>query len=268
MLQPGRSRQLATICSGQAIGGIEELVAIMPDTNLQQIGDPRQARPRWEPAFNLPGFVLGFGALLIVIHAVRTLLLTPLQDAWAIILFGFIPARYGLNAADFPVQSAQMWTPLSYSLLHADWTHLLVNLLWLAAFASPLVRRIGTARAMLLAAIASLGGAGLHFMFFANDDLPVIGASAIVSGCMGAAARFAFQPGKRGGLNIDGPARTLVQSFADKRFLGFLAVWLGLNFLFGSGIVPLAGEERMIAWQAHAGGFLAGVFAFSLLDRR
>ena len=67
--------------------------------------------------------------------------------------------------------------------------------------------------------------------------IPVIGASAVVSGYMGAAARFAFRPHKRGILNVDGPAMTLTESFTNSRFLLFLLVWFGLNLLFGSGIV-------------------------------
>jgi membrane associated rhomboid family serine protease len=142
-----------------------------------------------------------------------------------------------------------------------------VNLVWLAAFGSPLAVRIGNLRIVILSLVAAFAGAALHLAWYFGDTTPMIGASAVVSGYMGAAARFAFQPGRRRGLNIHGPALPLAKSFSDKRFLSFLAVWLGLNFIFGSGFVPLAGEGVSIAWQAHVGGFVAGILAFSLLDR-
>ncbi len=222
---------------------------------------------RRERALNLPGFVVLFALAMIAIHAIRVLFLTRAQEVWVLLLFAFIPARYSAGAMDYPVALAGLWTPFTYSLLHADWTHLLVNLLWLTAFGSPLAVRIGTMRLLALSAITSLAGAALHYAFYSADAVPMIGASAIVSGYMGAAARFAFQPGRRRGLNIHGPALPLLKSFTDTRFLSFLAVWLGLNFVFGSGLVPLAGEGATIAWQAHVGGFLAGILAFSFLDR-
>jgi membrane associated rhomboid family serine protease len=209
--------------------------------------------------------VVLFALLMVVIHAIRVLFLTRAQEVWVMVLFAFIPARY--LSTDYPVPLAGLWTPFTYSLLHADWTHLFVNLLWLTAFGSPLAVRIGAVRLLALSAITSLAGAALHFAWFYGDNVPMIGASAIVSGYMGAAARFAFQPGRRRGLNIHGPALPLLRSFTDTRFLSFLAVWLGLNFVFGSGLVPLAGDGASIAWQAHVGGFLAGIFAFSFLDR-
>lgn len=225
-------------------------------------------RPPHEPAINLPPAIFAFCVVLAAVHAVRVLLLSPVQDAWSIVLFAFIPLRYASGEGALPVPLAALWSPLTYSFLHASWMHLGMNAVWAVAFGSPLARRIGTARTMVLAAIASIAGAGLHYAFHAGEAVPVIGASAIVSGFMGAAARFAFQGGQRGMLNVDGPALSLARSFSDPRFLTFLAVWFGLNFLFGSGFFPMMGEAGEIAWQAHVGGFLAGVFAFSLVDPR
>ena len=52
----------------------------------------------------------------------------------------------------------------------------------------------------------------------------------------------------------------------DARILTFLAVWFGLNLLFGIGSLSLGGGEQAIAWQAHIGGFLAGLLAFAAFD--
>ena len=46
----------------------------------------------------------------------------------------------------------------------------------------------------------------------------------------------------------------------------FLAVWFAINLLFGLGSLSIAGYEQNIAWQAHIGGFLAGLLLFSLFD--
>ncbi len=226
---------------------------------------PKVEKP-YEPALNIPAFVTIIALVMIAIHAVRSLLLSRDQDIWSLLMFAFIPARYGAAASDYPMAAASLWTPFTYAFLHADWTHLLMNLLWLAAFGSPLARRLGSMRLLALTVVTAVAGAVLHYVFFVGDPVPVIGASAIVSGYMGAAARFAFRPSRRG-LNVEGPALTLLQSFTDRRFLMFFGVWFVLNFAFGNGFVSVADADRQVAWQAHAGGFLAGIFLFSLFDR-
>lgn len=221
-----------------------------------------------EPAINLPPLILWLALLLAAIHGLRVLVLDREQDVWVMMVFSFIAERYTPAGAGLPVAAAKWWTPVSYSLLHADWLHLGVNVIWLAAFGSPLARRLGSARTLILGAIASVGGAALHAAFFLGDLVPVVGASAVVSGYMGAAARFAFQPAAGGGLSVHGRALSLSRALSDRRFLSFVGVWLALNFLFGSGALPIAGEGVQIAWQAHVGGFAAGLLAFSLFDRR
>jgi membrane associated rhomboid family serine protease len=52
----------------------------------------------------------------------------------------------------------------------------------------------------------------------------------------------------------------------DPRVMIFLGVWFGLNLLFGLGAVGITGSEQAVAWQAHIGGFLAGLLAFALFD--
>jgi len=41
---------------------------------------------------------------------------------------------------------------------------------------------------------------------------------------------------------------------------------MGLNALFGLGSVSMVGEGQEIAWQAHVGGFLAGLLLFTAFD--
>jgi membrane associated rhomboid family serine protease len=83
--------------------------------------------------------------------------------------------------------------------------------------------------------------------------------------------RFAFQRG--GPLRFGGtdesyrvPALSLAETFRDPRVLAFLAVWFGLNLLFGLGSVSITGNEQPVAWQAHVGGFVAGLVLFSFFD--
>lgn len=228
---------------------------------------PGDARPPGEPVFNLPASIVWLGVVLVAIHAVRFYLLSGDVGSRVLIAFAFIPARYGELAPQIPYPLAAVWSPVTYALLHGSWLHLWMNVLWMAAFGSPLARRFGPVRFAAISVLAALAGAVLHFAFYPGEMVPMIGASACVSGYMGAAARFAFQGRSAAGLNVHGPALSLAQSFTNRKFLIFLFVWFALNFLFGSGVVSIGGMDARIAWQAHVGGFLAGIFAFSFLDR-
>jgi hypothetical protein len=45
-----------------------------------------------------------------------------------------------------------------------------------------------------------------------------------------------------------------------------VAALCGSAFRFGLGSISMAGVEQAIAWQAHIGGFLAGLLAFAAFD--
>jgi len=58
----------------------------------------------------------------------------------------------------------------------------------------------------------------------------------------------------------------LLATLRDPRFLIFLGVWIGLNALFGLGSTSMVGDGQEIAWQAHIGGFVAGLLLFTAFD--
>jgi len=233
---------------------------------------------RYEPIFNVPPVVIATVAVLLLVHALRTLVLTDQQDAQFLLTFAFIPARYATTALPGGLYpggfGAELWTFFSYAFIHADLLHIGLNLAWLLPFGTALARRFGAWRYVGFMLVMSAAGAFAHLISNPGAKVPMIGASAAVSGAMAAAMRFAFQQGGplgvfRGG-NADAyrvPARTLFATLRDVRFLMFLVVWIGLNALFGLGTVSIGGEEgQQIAWQAHIGGFFAGLILFDAFD--
>ncbi len=230
-----------------------------------------------EPLFNIPPVVVAVLAVLAIIHIVRTMLLGDQMDAEFLYAFAFIPSRYDSSVLGGVLPGgfgAELWTFVTYSLIHADWTHLGVNAVWLLPFGSAVARRFGALRFLVFFAVTAAAGAAMHLVTHAGEQSPMIGASAAISGTMAAAMRFAFQRGgplsfwRDGGpANYHVPALPLVGVLSDPRVLAFLAVWFGVNLLFGLGAMPLTGADQVVAWQAHIGGFLAGLFLFSWFDR-
>jgi membrane associated rhomboid family serine protease len=241
--------------------------------SLRQVGYLRTS----EPIFNVPPVVTATIAFLVAVHAAGEWLLSP--EVWNDLLglFAFVPVRYeraviGLGAYPGGV-AADAWTFVTYAFLHGSWAHLALNSVWLLAFGTPVARRFGAARFLAFFAVTAAGGALAHLFAYAGMRVPMIGASAAVSGFMAAAIRFAFQRG--GPLRLIGndqdeayriPALPLRAVLRNPRVLIFLGVWFALNLLFGLGSFGVDGSEQSIAWQAHIGGFLAGLLAFPLFD--
>ncbi len=258
-------------------------------------------RPR-EPAFNVPAVVVTVCAVLLAIHGLRLLVSNETDNA-IVAQLGFIPARltlalfpksvalvdsYQAIVAHNPAFAQQIgfllgdgqskpWTLLTYALLHASWAHVGFNCVWLVAFGSAVARRFSTLSFLLLLCLAAVAGALTQWLAnYANFQL-VIGASAGVSGAMGAAVRFVFRPNEEPQQIFDRrtmnkayclPALSLRETFANRTALIFVVFWFGTDVLFG--LFPsLSGiSDQPVAWQAHIGGFLVGLLAFPLFDRR
>ncbi len=235
---------------------------------------PAPPEPPHEPILTLPGALTAYVALIAVIHL--RVLLPPELENWTIDVFGFIPKRYDSTLLDisFPGGAgAEVWTFVTYSLLHANLTHIGFNVLWLLPFGSALARRFGALRFFIFMAVTAVAGALAHLLTHEHAIAPMIGASASVSGTMAAAVRFAFVRGSflsfsRGDADAAAkvPALSLSRALRNRRVLAFLGVWFGVNILFGVGSIAIGMDGASVAWQAHIGGFLAGLMLFSLFD--
>jgi membrane associated rhomboid family serine protease len=227
-----------------------------------------------EPMFNVPRVLLALLAVLVLIHLGR-MLLSQNQTIDFLLLFAFIPARYDVNilpGAAWPGGlAADVWTFVTYALIHGDWMHLGFNSIWLVAFGTPLARRFGTVRFLAFCSATAATGALAHLVTHLGQVAPMVGISATISGLMAAAMRFAFQRGGPLGLGGAGesykvPALPLGDALRDPRILAFIAVWFGLNLLFGIGSISITGDDQTVAWQAHVGGFIGGLVLFGLFD--
>lgn len=257
---------------------------------------PDRNAPR-EPAFSAPANVLLLIALLFAVHAIRVYLVE--DDVTLILDYSFIPARLSLwldpQAFTDHIREAvralsreegartlalaahliredtmRWWTLVTYAGLHGSWTHLIVNAVWLLAFATPVARRLGPAAAILLYFMTALGGALLHWGLHGYDVTPMVGASAIASGVMGAASRFMFQPIASpafAGAVRQPPVQSLIDLARNRRAVLFILIWMASNALFGLLAQPLGISDGGIAWEAHIGGFVAGFLLMPMLEK-
>ena len=251
-----------------------------------------------EPILNLPAIITLCLVVLIGIHAVR-MLLPEETDFTLIIDWAVIPARWSVAFGGVQVDEVMRalregvpdetvtplmalaqyvladgegrpWTALTYALLHGSWTHVLINGVWLAAFGTPIARRCGAGRFLILSAAATICGAVFYAVVNPFQVLPMIGASGAVSGMMAAASWFMFAPAAwhwEGRLTQphERPRETLGHMIRNRQVLIFLGIWFAANYVFAF-VQPLGMMDASIAWEAHIGGFLAGLAIFPFLD--
>lgn len=234
--------------------------------NSRQLEDDRHQAPSGrEPVFNIAAVVLFLIAVCVAVHAVRTYLLSPQQDVMLLIHSAFIPARY---TSQIPFDVFALSTPVTYSLLHGGGAHLAINMIWLAAFGSPLAVRIGPGRMLVFWIATSVAAAAVHFALFSQSAVPLVGASGAISGMMGAAARFGFKTDRSARKRaFSGPILTIREVLSSRTVLSFLAIWMVINLISGLGVLTPEGTGS-IAWEAHIGGFVVGFFGIALFVGR
>jgi membrane associated rhomboid family serine protease len=250
-----------------------------------------------EPALFAPSALIILIGFMLGLHAYRALVLGLFEDAdiRLLDLSAFVPARFtvaigwtdlaavqnDVAAAAAPAGplrrylfdvfvadgDANHWTAVSYAFLHASWEHVIFNSLWTLAFGAPVMQRFGTIRFFAFFAATAAFAAVFHAVFNPTDVAVLVGASGAVSGLTAAALRFTVGPYgfSVGPETWTRPAAPLSVAMRDKRVMVFMAVWFGINLLAGLGI-PLGGADARIAWEAHVGGFIAGLLLYPLFD--
>ena len=244
--------------------------------DLRDPDDPVPAdRPRRNPAINVPPAVLWFIVALVAVHGVRQVI-GPRLDEWVLFTFAFIPARIApppefANVVFPGPEAAKWWSFVTHMMLHGDWMHLIINSVWMLAFGSVLARRLGSARFLIVSAASAAGGAAASLAWqWGGDFSLLVGASGAISGQLAGAVRLIF--GEGGSLATMGSQRfdrvralRLSEIARTPAALGFLGIWFAITIFAGAVSPP--GEAARIAWEAHVGGFLAGLVCFGLFDR-
>lgn len=172
--------------------------------------------------------------------------------------FGFVPVKvfsdYSLGQKIIPL--------FSNMFLHGGWAHLLGNSLYLWIFADNVEDRLGHFNFFLFYLLCGLGANFFHFLMNLRSSVPAIGASGAIAGVLG--AYFLMFPHSR--------IITLIPWFLFWEIIEvpaffFLGFWFLYQFLLGLFSIGFASG---IAFWAHIGGFLTGMFLlrFFLPERR
>ncbi len=160
-------------------------------------------------------------------------------------------------ARDFGLVPTELWrygglTLLTSFFLHGSLPHLAGNVYFLIAFGDDVEDYLGTTAFLLLLAAATVSGGLVHKLFHANAAVPLIGASAAISGML---TCYGLQfPRARIDLLLRLPQLFLMR-WISLRAWAFVLVWIVLQ---GVGAWRQTGPFIQVSLLAHLGGAAAG----------
>ena len=147
---------------------------------------------------------------------------------------------------NYPVQPWSMF--VTYGFLHAGLMHLSLNMVTLVSLALPVARRVGGVKMVLIYAFAILGG-GLGFALLSDSFRPMVGASGALFGLAGAILAWEY-----------------IDRFTLEERLWPVA--RAVLLLAALNVALYYAMDRVLAWEAHLGGFVMGWIAALLIDPR
>jgi membrane associated rhomboid family serine protease len=178
----------------------------------------------------------------------------------------FLSAKYGVipfeiaRAVDLnPKIAGGPYVTLVTSLfLHGSLWHLIGNMWFLWIFGNNIEDIVGHFKFVVFYLLGGIAASMLQILLTSSSTVPVIGASGAVSAVLGAyILKF---PSAR--------IRTLAFIFVFITVItvpavAFIGIWFLMQLLFG-----LAVSASNVAWFAHIGGFVFGLLAVSLFQKR
>lgn len=158
--------------------------------------------------------------------------------------FGFWPGILVGWAPNYPLQPWTMF--LTYAFLHGGLMHLAVNLLTLWSLGREVMSRVGPWGFLAIYALSMLGGA-IGFALLGHGFRPMVGASGALFGLAGAFLAWNY-----------------VDRFTHR--LGLWPVARAVGLLIALNIILYYAMDRLLAWETHLGGFVAGWVVAMLVD--
>jgi membrane associated rhomboid family serine protease len=183
--------------------------------------------------------------LAAITAAAFLIILLSGAGATASLQLGFIPLRVGI---DVPGAWLPVWvTPLTATLVHAGWLHLVMNLILLVWCGKEVERILGPAGVVVLYLVGAFAAAAGQYALEPAAAYPMVGASGAISALVGAFALSFSRP------------KQIVRNFRLNRAINtiwILVAWIILQWM----TAYLMGMQGVaLATGAHVGGFIAGV---------
>jgi membrane associated rhomboid family serine protease len=175
--------------------------------------------------------------------------------------YGLIPASI-IYSPDMAF-SYRVYPFFTSMFLHGGWLHLIGNMLYLYIFGDNVEDRMGHFRYIVFYLISGLVAAFAQVITNIDSTIPMVGASGAISGVLG--AYILFFPGSRIVTLV--PVFFFIQIVEVPAVL-FLLFWFILQFFSGVASLAVTPKGGGVAFWAHVGGFVAGLFLARFFGKR
>ncbi len=160
--------------------------------------------------------------------------------------------QYGTIPVD-AMSGNHLYTFLSSMFLHGGWSHLIGNMLFLWIFGDNVEAVIGNGKFLLFFLVGGMIASATHVWMNPESTIPSLGASGAISAVLG--AYLIMFP------------RSRVKMFFLIFFITFyisaiffIGFWFIQQFMSAYGQAGLDAQSQGVAWWAHIGGFIFGIF--------
>lgn len=193
--------------------------------------------------FSVPPIAIRLLIVLAVIQLVREVL-TSDTDAYLMFYLGFSLFRDGF------FDPVWIYGAVTSVLMHGGWWHLASNAMWLVVVSPQIVPHMNNQRFVAFFMVTGTAGAVFHALVNWGEPAFLVGASGAVFGLLGAGA-YVLVKGQ------DGISRPTGRDIAQ---------YVLLMMIVNVGYAMMSGG--VVSWEAHAGGFFAGLSLFPLMRQR
>jgi membrane associated rhomboid family serine protease len=151
----------------------------------------------------------------------------------------------------YPCPIPVRWTLLTSMFLHGSWIHLLGNMLYLWIVGDNVEEVLGPFRYLIVYLACGLMGSLAQIAVAPQSDVPTLGASGAIAGIMG--AYVVWFPHNQIRMLVFRFITVLPASIA-------IGGWIALQIWMGAGSFHRGGDVGGVAYLAHVGGALTGIF--------
>ncbi len=174
--------------------------------------------------------------------------------------FGVVPVYFTRPRMMAALGAPDMgyWPFMTSMFLHGGLLHIASNMWSLWIFGDNVEDRMGSFRFLIFYLMCGILSMVFHTLTNPFSEIPAIGASGAIAGVMG--AYFLLFPHS---MVITLVPILIFPLFIPIPAVVYLLVWFVMQFVSGAASLTGAGEGGGIAWWAHIGGFVAGMWTYS-----
>ncbi|MFQ5964527.1 MAG: rhomboid family intramembrane serine protease [Candidatus Scalinduaceae bacterium] len=211
------------------------------------------------PSGSFPFVTVGIIAVNVFVFMLELSLGSGLDDF--IMKYGIVPLKVGNYFQVLDLTFVDTFLPFITSMfLHGGFVHLIGNMWYLWIFGDNIEDKLGHFNYLCFYVMCGIIASSVHVIYNNQSSVPCIGASGAIAGVLGA-YMITFP---RARVVTILPIWFIWQVIELPAFI-VLGLWFVIQFFNGTASITTSASSGGVAWWAHIGGFVSGIFIIVIL---